>query len=195
MSFAIPVPADLDNNVQKGVSFHPMFSQTSEYALRVVVFLGALRGEPATTSQVAAATRVPQGYLSKILQTLSRAGLVRSQRGLGGGSVLGRDPAQITVLDVITAISPLPRIARCPLDLPSHGTNLCPLHRKLDDALAMVEEAFRGSTIADLLAEPRGSIPLVDLNHDSAAAMRAAEAAFPVKGTARKRRSGKSVKK
>jgi Rrf2 family protein len=157
-----------------------MFSQTAEYALRVIVFLGSLRGEPATTSQIAAATRVPQGYLSKILQNLSRAGLVRSQRGLGGGSVLARDPAQLSVYDVIEAISPLPRIHACPLHLASHRDNLCPLHRRLDNAMAMVEQAFRESSIDDLLAEATTSIPLVDLERDPAAATRAAEAAFPV---------------
>jgi Rrf2 family transcriptional regulator, nitric oxide-sensitive transcriptional repressor len=160
-----------------------MLSQTSEYALRVIVFLGSLRGAPATTNQIAAATRVPAGYLSKILQTLVRAKLVHSQRGPGGGSVLTRDPAQITVYDVITAIDPLPRIETCPLNLPSHGTKLCPLHRRLDNAIALVEQAFRESRIADLLAEPTTSIPLTDIEANSAAATRAAEAAFPVERT------------
>jgi len=157
-----------------------MFSQTAEYALRVVVFLGALRGEPATTSQIAAATRVPHGYLSKILRNLARAGIVRSQRGLGGGSVLARDPSEFTVYDVVMVIAPLARIPTCPLGLESHGATLCPLHRRLDSALAMVEQAFRDSTIADLLAEPTASIPLANLERSAAAATRAAEAAFPV---------------
>ena len=157
-----------------------MFSQTAEYALRTVVFLATLRGEPATTRQVAAATRVPEGYLSKILQALGRAGLVRSQRGLHGGSALARGADEITVYNVVTAIAPLPRIMTCPLGLASHGTTLCTLHRRLDDAMAMVEAAFRASTIADMLAEATPSIPLVDLPTDSAAADRAAEAAFPV---------------
>lgn len=158
-----------------------MLSQTAEYALRTVVFLATLRDRPATTKQIAAATRVPEGYLAKILQSLARARLVRSQRGLHGGSVLTRDAKEITVLDVVTAIAPLPRITRCPLGLASHGTTLCALHRRLDDAVALVEEAFRASTIADLLAEATPSIPLVDVGTDPAAATRAAEAAFPVR--------------
>jgi len=160
-----------------------MFSQTAEYALRVVVFIGTLRGEPATTKQIAAATQVPEGYLSKILQSLSRAGLVQSQRGLHGGSILARDPAKITLYDVINAISPLPRIHTCPLGLPSHGTNLCAVHRRLDDAVAMVEKVFRESSIADLLAETAASIPLQELPQSPSAATRAAEAAFPVSQT------------
>jgi Rrf2 family protein len=159
-----------------------MFSQTTEYALRVVVFLGTVRGSPATTKQIAAATRVPEGYLSKILQSLARADLVQSQRGLHGGSVLTRDATLISVYDVVSAISPLPRIQSCPLGLASHGTKLCPLHRRLDDAVAMVEKAFRDSTIADLLNEKAASIPLVELATDPAAAIRAAEIAFPVAG-------------
>jgi Rrf2 family protein len=172
-----------------------MFSQTAEYAIRVVVFLGTLRGKPATTRQIAAATRVPEGYLAKILQSLSRAGLVRSQRGLHGGSVIARDPSDVTIYDVVTAISPLPRIHSCPLGLPSHGTKLCAVHQRLDDAVAMVEHVFRQSTIAELLAETgaRGRISLGEIPWDPSAATRAAEAAFPVSHTVKlnvRRRAG-----
>jgi Rrf2 family protein len=160
-----------------------MFSQTAEYAIRVIVFLGTLRGEPATTKQIAAATRVPEGYLAKILQSLSRAGLVQSQRGLHGGSVLARDPSSITIYDVVNAISPLPRIHSCPLGLPSHGTRLCAVHRRLDDAVAMVEKVFRESSIAELLSETPPDIPLRELPQSTSAATRAAEAAFPVSRT------------
>jgi Rrf2 family nitric oxide-sensitive transcriptional repressor len=161
-----------------------MLSQTAEYAVRVIVFIGTLRGEPATTRQIAAATRVPEGYLAKILQSLSRAGLVQSQRGLHGGSILARDPSKITLYDVVNAISPLPRIHTCPLGLASHGTKLCAVHRRLDDAVAMVEKVFRDSSIADLLAETAASsIPLHELPQSPSAATRAAEAAFPVSPT------------
>jgi Rrf2 family protein len=158
-----------------------MFSQTAEYALRVVVFLANLNQTPATTRQIAAATKVPQGYLAKILQSLGRAGLVRSQRGLHGGSVLAQSPDRITVLDVINTIDPFLRITSCPLDLKSHGQNLCPLHRRLDDAMAMVEQALRGTTLSELVGQPAGSIPLGELGSSTAAAVRAAELAFPIR--------------
>lgn len=160
-----------------------MFSQTAEYTLRVVVFLATLKGVPATTKQLAAATRVPEGYLAKILQTLSRAGLVQSQRGLGGGSVLARDAADITMYDVISAVAPVPRIRSCPLGLEAHGSKLCPVHRRLDDAMALMERTFRESTIAELLTDRAESVPLGDLAvlaTDPKAAERAAEIAFPV---------------
>ena len=139
-----------------------MFTQTAEYALRIVVYLASLKGTPATIRQIAGVTKVPEGYLAKVLQSLSRAKILSSQRGLHGGSTLSREPGRISVYDVIEAVAPLPRITTCPLGLKSHGVNLCPLHRRMDDAMASVERAFRGSTIADLLAEPTTSTPLCE---------------------------------
>jgi Rrf2 family transcriptional regulator, nitric oxide-sensitive transcriptional repressor len=139
-----------------------MFSQTAEYALRIVVYLASLKGAPATIRQIAGVTKVPEGYLAKVLQSLSRARILSSQRGLHGGSTLSRPAEQLSVYDVLDAVSPLPRITTCPLGLKSHGVNLCPLHRRMDDAMASVERAFRDSTIADLLAEPTTSTPLCE---------------------------------
>jgi Rrf2 family protein len=138
-----------------------MISQTAEYALRAIVHLAAQGGRPQTTQQIAAVTRVPAGYLSKVMQGLSRAKLVHSQRGLHGGFTLAVAAADLTVFDVVEAVDPLPRIRRCPLGLKGH-LNLCPLHRRLDSALALVENALKESTIAELLTEsnPKKGIPL-----------------------------------
>jgi Rrf2 family nitric oxide-sensitive transcriptional repressor len=62
-----------------------VFSQTVEYALRAMVHLAAEAPGARTTDQIAKATLVPRAYLSKVLQSLIRSGLVHSQRGLGGG--------------------------------------------------------------------------------------------------------------
>ena len=135
-----------------------MISQTVEYALRAVVYL-AKEAEPRTTGQIAESTQVPAPYLSKVLQGLSKAGIVRSQRGVGGITLIPT-PDALTILDVVTAVDPLKRITSCPLGLETHGIRLCALHRRLDDALKQVESAFRNSTLADVLADPNPSIPL-----------------------------------
>jgi Rrf2 family nitric oxide-sensitive transcriptional repressor len=140
----------------------PMFSQTTEYALRAIVWLAAHSAEPQTTLQIAVATRVPAGYLSKVLQALGRAHLVSSQRGLYGGFTLTRPAKTIRVLEVVNAVDPIRRIETCPLGLKSHGKELCALHRRLDGAIAHIENTFSESTIADLLAEPSTSPPLCE---------------------------------
>jgi Rrf2 family protein len=143
-----------------------MFSQTTEYALRAIVWLAAHSPEPQKTQDIAAATRVPAGYLSKVLQALGRARLVRSQRGLYGGFALTRPAEKIRVLEVVNAVDPIRRIETCPLGLQSHGKSLCALHRRLDDAIAHIEQAFSRSTIADLLAEPAASPPLCEAHRE-----------------------------
>ena len=126
-----------------------MLSQTVEYALRAVVHLADQAPAARTTDQIAAATRVPKAYLSKILQNLSHKGVVHSQRGLGGGMTLVKSPAELTILEVVNAVEPIGRIQTCPLGLAAHGVRLCPLHRRVDEALALVEDAFRRTTLAE----------------------------------------------
>jgi Rrf2 family protein len=140
-----------------------MISQTAEYALRAITHLAFNAGTPQTNKQISESTRVPMPYLSKVLQSMTRAGLIHSQRGLHGGFTLLRKPEDLTVYEVVQAVDPLPRIRTCPLGLAAHGVNLCPLHRRLDDAMALVEKAFRDSTIADVISEPTASKPLCSL--------------------------------
>ncbi len=139
-----------------------MLSQKVEYALRAVVHLAHESPAPRTTEQIAAATRVPPAYLAKVLQALTHAGVVRSQRGVGGGVSLVKEPARLTLLEVVNAVDPIRRIQECPLGLASHGVRLCPLHKRLDTAFASVEDAFRRTTLAEILAEPTESVPLCD---------------------------------
>lgn len=138
-----------------------MISQTAEYALRAIVFLAdSAQDQARTVDGIAAGTKVPVGYLAKIMQGLAKAGLVSSQRGLYGGFTLLRPAKDLTVYDVVQAVDPIMRITACPLGLEGHGTNLCPLHRGLDNAMAAVEMAFRKMTIHQLLNQPKTSRPL-----------------------------------
>lgn len=127
-----------------------MISPTAEYALRAVVFLAGHAADASTNQAISKATKVPGPYLSKILQALGRADLVRSQRGVGGGYVLSKPLEEISVFSVITAVEPFRRIRRCPLGLPAH-VKLCPLHSKLDQGLELVERLFAETSVADLV--------------------------------------------
>ena len=133
-----------------------MISPTAEYALRAMVAIAQGDGKPVVTPTLVEITRVPPGYLPKVLQTLRRGGLVVSKRGFGGGFTLSRAPEKMTVLDVVEAVDPIKRIERCPLHLDSHQTSLCPLHQKLDEAAESVVKSFASTTIADLLVSSDG---------------------------------------
>ncbi|MCC7391669.1 Rrf2 family transcriptional regulator, partial [Candidatus Sumerlaeota bacterium] len=98
-----------------------MISTTGEYALRAAVFLAQHHPDPQTTAQIAAATKVPSGYLSKILQAMVRREVIHSQRGLHGGFTLVQDPKDTAVLNILAAVDAEPqRIRKCPLGLRGH---------------------------------------------------------------------------
>lgn len=140
-----------------------MISQTAEYALRALAWL-ALYGETrAPASELAEQVQAPFDYLAKVLQQLAAAGLVEGRRGVGGGYRLAKPPSAIRLLDAVNAVTPIRRIETCPLGLSRHGSNLCPLHRKMDEAAAAVIGVLDGVTLADLIDAPEGvSTPLCE---------------------------------
>ena len=68
----------------------------------------------------------------------------------------------MTIWDVVDVVEPFKRIRECPLGLSTHGTNLCPLHHRLDKAMENAEQAFRETTIAELLSEEGSATPLCE---------------------------------
>lgn len=140
-----------------------MLSKTAEYALRAVACLSGQAGTPVSADVLAEKTKVPRRYLTRVLQDLAAAGLVCSRPGPGGGYELQEAP-DLTILDVVNAVSPLERIRSCPLGLKSH-TDLCPLHAALDRAYAATEAAFAGVTINQLLESTSPILPLCDISN------------------------------
>ncbi|MCA9250818.1 MAG: Rrf2 family transcriptional regulator [Phycisphaerales bacterium] len=136
-----------------------MISKTAEYALRAVTCLANDTQSSASADVLAEKTKVPRRYLTRVLQDLSTSGMLASRSGPGGGYILIKPIEEITILDVINAVSPLERISACPLGLKSH-TSLCPLHAELDRAFAATESALAAVTIRQLLESTNPIVPL-----------------------------------
>lgn len=146
-----------------------MFSLTAEYALRAMACLALTPDQLVPTTALARQTKVPPNYLAKVLQLLAASELISGRRGVGGGYRLARNTDQITLLEILRAVTQIERITACPLGIPSHGTNLCPLHRKIDEAAAAVIEIYGRSTLADLLNDPSRPRPLCESTDEVAA--------------------------
>ncbi|HEX2016871.1 MAG TPA: Rrf2 family transcriptional regulator [Solirubrobacteraceae bacterium] len=74
----------------------------SPYAVQALCELARLGGsEPVPIGELARRREVPVQFLEQLFATLRRAGVLRSQRGVKGGYSLGRDPAQISVLEIV----------------------------------------------------------------------------------------------
>jgi Rrf2 family cysteine metabolism transcriptional repressor len=82
-----------------------MFSTKAEYGVRVMVDLARRGGaEPVALAEIAEAEGLPLAYLEHLVARLRRAGLVESRRGARGGYLLAREPAQITMAEVVEAL-------------------------------------------------------------------------------------------
>ena len=140
-----------------------MITKTAEYALRAVVYLAINDKTHCSANFLAEKTKIPRRYLNRVLLDLTEADLVRSRPGPGGGYELIPETQDITILDVVNAVSPVERIRECPLGLPSHR-QLCPLHAELDRSYASMEKSFCSVTIKQMVESASPSIPLCDIN-------------------------------
>ena len=81
-----------------------MLSITSKspYAVTALTELaGTSNGDPVPIGELARRRDIPVGFLEQLFAVLRRAGVLRSQRGVKGGYAFAKDPAQVTVLEVV----------------------------------------------------------------------------------------------
>ncbi|MGF1428137.1 RrF2 family transcriptional regulator [Kitasatospora sp. LaBMicrA B282] len=131
-----------------------------EWALHCCVVLTA-SSEPVPAARLAALHELSGSYLAKQLQALSRAGLIHAVQGKSGGYALTRDPASITVLDVVEAVEgPGPAFVcteirqRGPVAAPPAAcTTPCAIARTMAAAEAAWRQALVAVTVADLAAQ------------------------------------------
>jgi len=77
----------------------------SDYGAHAVIELARRYGQgPVQCAEIAASQKIPEAYLDQVLSGLRRVGIIRSLRGPHGGHELARDPRQVTLGDVVTAL-------------------------------------------------------------------------------------------
>lgn len=89
-------------------------SKAADYSILVVVYLASLpQGTIKSKAELAQVLRLPSDFLSKLLQKLTHASIVRSIKGIKGGYALQRAPQDITLRQVIEAIDGPFRLVEC----------------------------------------------------------------------------------
>ncbi len=133
-------------------------STRGRYGLRAVVdiaFYG--RGKPQQIKRISQRQEIPARYLEQIFQRLKKAGLIKATRGAKGGYYLGKDPADITVAEVVTVTDGPLTPVRCReygrKDLPCHRAETCVVKDVWEEAGRRLEEYLASVTIADLCRE------------------------------------------
>lgn len=138
-----------------------MLSQTAEYALRAAIRLARPdRGAPVAVGDVARELDVPRNYLSKILHTLAREGVVESVRGPGGGFRLAGAPGAITLLEVVGIFDDLSPGRTCVLGRPEcSDADPCPAHGRWAPVAEEIARFLRETTLADVAADADAAVP------------------------------------
>lgn len=130
-------------------------TRQADYAVRAVLYLARLgMNQRAATSQVAQEQRIPPSFLAKIISQLSIAGLLHTSRGARGGVSLARDPADITLLEVVEAIDGPIQLNECTVNGSSNCTfdADCPLKPIWCDAQSDLVNRLRGINFAALVS-------------------------------------------
>ena len=134
-------------------------NQATDYAFRALLHLAALPpGSIVSTQELAAREAIPPRFLQKITRPLSKAGLIRSHRGAEGGFALARPAAEISLLDIITAMEGRLVIHRCLEERDAcnkHCTEECPVHATLASLQDQLVDGLRKANLTALLAEKK----------------------------------------
>jgi Rrf2 family protein len=131
-------------------------TREADYAIRCVLYLSEPQGEVIMVDKIAKAKKIPKSFLAKILQKLTKAGIVKSFRGVKGGFQLVKKPQAISLLDVIEAIDGPVAMNRCAIDKRMCSlSNECSVHPVWVELRKEVEARLRKTDFKKLITVKR----------------------------------------
>ncbi len=137
------------------------FTKAEAYGIFGVIYLADQpAGKITPLSEISAAQDVPEKFLAKIFQSLSRSGLVRSHRGVKGGFSLGRPAEQISFREIVEVIHGPYFLAKCFNVEEICDRDDCPIQYLLEKAQDALLEVFEKYTVGDLLRWQKAGKPV-----------------------------------
>jgi Rrf2 family protein len=128
-----------------------MITRKTDYAIRCVLHLATTVKDVVMVNEIAAEREIPPSFLAKILQTLAKAGIVESIRGVKGGFRLARKSSDISLLDVVEAMEGTVAMNICAADKKMCGSSsTCVVHPVWLDIRKDVEDRLRQWDFAKL---------------------------------------------
>lgn len=133
-----------------------MLSNTSKYALTAVLYLAVNSSfeHKILAKDISKETQIPQAYLSKLMQELTRRNLISSVRGPNGGFYLNEENREVSLLEIVNIIDGDNRLTSCMLGLHScNSDHPCPVHHLVGDTNRKFVENLKKTTVQDLVAD------------------------------------------
>ena len=132
------------------------FSKTCEYAIRAVIFIAqkSEHGKKAGIKEIAAGIDSPEHFIAKILQDLSKRGLIQSAKGPNGGFFLDESSRTTTLADIVRAVDGDKLFTGCGLGLKNCSeTKPCPLHNEFKIIRNKILVTLQSATLAEFNAD------------------------------------------
>lgn len=129
-----------------------LFSKTCEYGLQAMLYLAAkTTNGPMLQREISDRLDIPTDFLGKILQSLSRSGLVSSQKGRNGGFRLAKPAQDISPLEIISALDGSAFLRECVLGFPGcHDDSPCPVHSQWGGIRQEITEVLQNQNLQQL---------------------------------------------
>jgi Rrf2 family protein len=133
-----------------------MFSKACEYAIRAMLFI-AQKSEPGNKigiKEISKGIDAPEHFLAKILQDLSRKGIVQSIKGPNGGFYLDESAKKNTLADIVKAVDGDDLFTGCGLGLKiCSEKHPCPLHDEFKIIRKKIHNMLESATVAEFNVE------------------------------------------
>lgn len=145
-----------------------IFSRASEHGLNAMICVARNNenGQPVRVREIADAMGIPFPTLAKIVQKLTREGILISRKGPGGGIALGRPAGDLTLLEIVEAVEDRHLGSECILGVAgcSERTRHCPLHNQWKGIREALVEMLENQTLDKVAEEtPEAGFALRDV--------------------------------
>ena len=132
-----------------------IISRSAEYALRLMAYIAICqKNGHHRAKDISAQVNVPVFYSSKILRCLVTAGLLKAEKGRGGGFVLARSPRQIKFIHIFEAVEGQIEPRRCVFGLGTcSNKNPCVLHYRWRELNESFQAWARRTNLADVRSD------------------------------------------
>ncbi len=127
-----------------------------DYGLRILLTLGCRPNARLTSEELAEAVDVPRQFTLKIAQSLTKAGIIKAQRGVGGGIQLARDPELITLREIFNAADTPRALNDCLIDAASCArAPFCAAHQSLHEIQIVLDQHLNRVTLGELIRDQK----------------------------------------
>lgn len=126
-------------------------SKTSEYALRILIFMAKEPTLLYTAKQLVEELKVSDKYLRRLMTDLSKSGFIRSVQGRDGGYTFMKSTNEIVLFDIIDSVEGMENLNGCVLGFEKCScTNPCAMHHVWQDIRTDLNKLFRETKLSDM---------------------------------------------